>query len=61
LATFGIVPSDANTGYDYIKSSKDNSNGIHNIEEFVKKPDLKTVKLYLELGNYVLILGTYFN
>ena len=26
LATFGIVPSDANTGYGYIKSSKDNSN-----------------------------------
>ena len=54
MATFGIVPSDVNTGYGYIKSSKDNSNGAHNVEEFVKKPDLKTVKFYLEQGNYLL-------
>ena len=53
MATFGIVSSDANTGYGYIKSSKDNSNGVHNVEVFVKKPDLKTVKFYLEQGNYL--------
>ena len=27
LATFGIVPTDANTGYGYIKSSEENNNG----------------------------------
>ena len=53
LATFGIVPTDANTGYGYIKSSKDNNNGAHKVEEFVEKPDLKTAEFYLEQGNYL--------
>jgi mannose-1-phosphate guanylyltransferase / mannose-6-phosphate isomerase len=53
LATFGIVPTDANTGYGYIKSSRDNSNGAHKVEEFVEKPDLKTAKFYIEQGNYL--------
>ena len=53
MATFGIVPTDANTGYGYIKSSRDNSNGAHKVEEFVKKPDLKTAKFYIKQGNYL--------
>jgi mannose-1-phosphate guanylyltransferase / mannose-6-phosphate isomerase len=53
LATFGIVPTDANTGYGYIKLSKDNNNGAYKVEEFVEKPDLKTAEFYLEQGNYL--------
>ena len=53
LATFGIVPTDANTGYGYIKSSKENIDGVYKIEEFVEKPDLKTAQTYLEQGNYL--------
>jgi mannose-1-phosphate guanylyltransferase/mannose-6-phosphate isomerase len=67
LATFGIVPTDANTGYGYIKAqgelptgkrgcpgvSKDDINGAHKVEEFVEKPDLKTAQSYLEQGNYL--------
>ena len=53
LATFGIVPTNANTGYGYIKLSKENSNGVHKVGEFVEKPDLKTAQTYLELGNYL--------
>ena len=53
IATFGIVPTDANTGYGYIKSSKDNCNGTFKVEEFVEKPDLKTAQFYLEQGNYL--------
>jgi len=53
LATFGIVPTDANTGYGYIKSSKDNINGAYKVEEFVEKPDLETAQSYLEQGNYL--------
>jgi len=53
LATFGIVPTDANTGYGYIKLSKENSNGAHKVEEFVEKPDLETAQTYLEKGNYL--------
>ena len=53
LATFGIVPTDANTGYGYIKSSKESNNGAHKVEEFVEKPDLKTAEFYLEQGSYL--------
>jgi mannose-1-phosphate guanylyltransferase/mannose-6-phosphate isomerase len=53
LVTFGIMPTDANTGYGYIKSLKDNSNGAHKVEEFVEKPDLKSAKFFLEQGNYL--------
>jgi len=53
LVTFGIVPSDANTGYGYIKSSKENIEGSFKVEEFVEKPDLETARSYLEQGNYL--------
>ena len=53
LAIFGIVPTDANTGYGYIKASKDDVNGAYKVEEFVEKPDLKTAEFYLEQGNYL--------
>jgi mannose-1-phosphate guanylyltransferase/mannose-6-phosphate isomerase len=67
LATFGIVPTDANTGYGYIKSqgelpigkrgcpgvSKNNNDGAYKVEEFVEKPDLQTAQAYLEQGNFL--------
>jgi mannose-1-phosphate guanylyltransferase / mannose-6-phosphate isomerase len=67
LVTFGIVPTDANTGYGYIKTqgelpigkrgcpgvSKDNNDGAYKVEEFVEKPDLATAQTYLEQGNYL--------
>jgi len=53
LATFGIMPTNANTGYGYIKSSKENNSSAYKVEEFVEKPDLKTAEFYLEQGNYL--------
>jgi mannose-1-phosphate guanylyltransferase/mannose-6-phosphate isomerase len=53
LVTFGIVPTNANTGYGYIKSSADSNGGAHKVEVFVEKPDLATAQLYLEQGNYL--------
>jgi len=53
LATFGIVPTDANTGYGYIRASEDDSDDAHKVEEFVEKPDLQTAQAYLEQGNYL--------
>ena len=53
LATFGIVPTDANTGYGYIKASKESGNDVCKVEEFVEKPDLKTAEFYLEQGSYL--------
>jgi mannose-1-phosphate guanylyltransferase/mannose-6-phosphate isomerase len=53
LTTFGIVPTEANTGYGYIKSSKNNADGAYKVEEFAEKPDLETAQTYLEQGNYL--------
>jgi mannose-1-phosphate guanylyltransferase / mannose-6-phosphate isomerase len=53
LATFGIVPTDANTGYGYVKLSKNNADGAYKVEEFVEKPDLETAEKYLDQGNYL--------
>jgi len=53
LAIFGIVPTDANTGYGYIKSSKENTDGAYKVEKFVEKPDLETAQTYLDQGNYL--------
>jgi mannose-1-phosphate guanylyltransferase/mannose-6-phosphate isomerase len=53
LVTFGIVPTSANTGYGYIKSSKDSADGAYKVEEFVEKPDLETAQTYLEQSNYL--------
>jgi len=53
LATFGIVPTDANIGYGYIRSSKSNTDGAYKVEEFVEKPDLETAEKYLDQGNYL--------
>jgi mannose-1-phosphate guanylyltransferase/mannose-6-phosphate isomerase len=53
LAIFGIVPTDANTGYGYIKTPKGNIDGAYKVEEFVEKPDLETAHTYLEQGNYL--------
>ena len=53
LATFGIVPKDANTGYGYIKSSKNNTDGGYKVEEFVEKPDLETAQAYFKQGKYL--------
>jgi mannose-1-phosphate guanylyltransferase/mannose-6-phosphate isomerase len=67
LAAFGIVPTDANIGYGYIKSqgelpidkreypgvSEGDIDGAYKVEEFVEKPDLETAQSYLEQGNYL--------
>jgi len=67
LVTFGIVPTEANIGYGYIKLlgkfsivKKENPELINNsndvaykVEEFVEKPNLETAKSYLAQGNYL--------
>ncbi|BBB24428.1 mannose-1-phosphate guanylyltransferase [Isorropodon fossajaponicum endosymbiont JTNG4] len=52
LVTFGIVPTQADTNYGYIKSSETNIDGAYQVEKFVEKPNLKTAQSYLEQDNY---------
>jgi len=59
LVTFGVVPSNANTEYGYIKfqntlhSKSDKHIGAHVVKEFVEKPNLKKAQSYLKQGNYL--------
>jgi mannose-1-phosphate guanylyltransferase/mannose-6-phosphate isomerase len=55
LATFGIPPTQAHTGYGYIRrgntlSAEDN---VFAVERFVEKPDLRTARDFLEDGGYL--------
>ena len=53
LVTFGIKPTEANTGYGYIEcvvsSNQQVENGL-DVKKFHEKPDLKTAKKYLEIN-----------
>ncbi|MTI62574.1 mannose-1-phosphate guanylyltransferase/mannose-6-phosphate isomerase [Methylophaga sp.] len=50
LVTFGIVPTDPNTGYGYIEASE--KDVVSRVEAFVEKPDLDTAQTYVASGNY---------
>ncbi|HMB60558.1 MAG TPA: mannose-1-phosphate guanylyltransferase/mannose-6-phosphate isomerase, partial [Xanthomonadales bacterium] len=53
LVTFGVHPTQAETGYGYIRKGQriSNSEGFE-VAAFVEKPDLKTAKKYCESGEY---------
>ncbi len=56
LITFGIVPTEAHTGYGYIKKGKslDNGgNGAFRVERFEEKPDFSMAQRYHESGEYL--------
>lgn len=55
LATFGIVPTRAETGYGYINAEAAKTAGTQaglKAERFVEKPDQQTAEEYLADGNY---------
>lgn len=53
LVTFGIVPTQAETGYGYIERGEPLDHGGYAVSRFVEKPDASTAQAYLESGNYL--------
>ena len=54
ILTFGVVPTDANTGYGYIKiCKKNNKNKFFKVEKVFEKPDVKSAKKYINEGNFL--------
>ena len=53
LATFGVIPANANTEYGYIKTSQKKTNGAYKVERFVEKPDLISAQSYLKEGSFL--------
>ncbi len=66
LVTFGIVPSEPNTGYGYIRAGEHAENGesmgcdasgptqceAFSVAEFIEKPDFDTAESYVATGGY---------
>lgn len=52
LVTFGIQPTEPNTGYGYIKQGAALDGGF-TVERFVEKPDRATAEAYLKSGQYL--------
>ena len=52
LVTFGVTPTDPNTGYGYIKCGDSCSDGFA-VSAFMEKPDSVTAKSYLRQGGYL--------
>ncbi|MGZ8240506.1 MAG: mannose-1-phosphate guanylyltransferase/mannose-6-phosphate isomerase [Methylobacter sp.] len=52
LVTFGIVPTEPETGYGYIKRDSLQQGAAFNVAAFVEKPNLDTATQYLQTGNY---------
>ena len=52
LVTFGIVATQPETGYGYIKAGETSMGSAFDVAAFVEKPDLATAQGYLENGGY---------
>jgi mannose-1-phosphate guanylyltransferase len=51
IITFGVTPTEPNTGYGYIRCSS-SANNAYNIEHFEEKPSYEKALQYLQTGNY---------
>jgi mannose-1-phosphate guanylyltransferase/mannose-1-phosphate guanylyltransferase/mannose-6-phosphate isomerase len=52
LVTFGIVPTEPETGYGYIQRDTVQQGAAFKVAAFVEKPDAETAKSYLQSGDY---------
>ena len=59
LMTLGIHPTFPNTGYGYIESDKNGSEGIKKVSQFLEKPDYKTAKRFIADGNFLWNAGIF--
>ena len=53
FVTFGIVPSEAHTGYGYIQTAASVGDGLFKVGQFVEKPDLETAQTYVDSGDFL--------
>ena len=55
LVTFGIRPTEPNTGYGYIERAEalGGQKEVHRIRQFVEKPDLEKARGYLASGRFL--------
>jgi len=51
LITFGVIPTEAHTGYGYIKGGRKIDAGLA-VDQFIEKPSTQNAKRYFESGKY---------
>ncbi|PTW55705.1 mannose-1-phosphate guanylyltransferase/mannose-6-phosphate isomerase [Breoghania corrubedonensis] len=59
IVTFGIRPSEPNTGYGYIHLGEAGAEAVRDVRAFVEKPDLDRAQGYLADGGYVWNAGIF--
>jgi mannose-1-phosphate guanylyltransferase len=59
LVTLGITPTRPDTGYGYIKYSKTNKSGVHQVLEFLEKPHLERAQEFVASGDYLWNAGIF--
>jgi len=52
LVTFGIKPNYPATGYGYVEAGKQVADEMFEVIQFKEKPDIKTAKIFLLVGNF---------
>jgi len=53
ILTFGPKPTRPETGYGYVLAGAEIKHGVHKLQKFVEKPDIKTAKSYFKDGRYL--------
>jgi mannose-1-phosphate guanylyltransferase len=53
LVFVGVEPKHPSTGFGYMQKGKRKDKDVHELKQFVEKPDLKTAKHYLKSGQYL--------
>lgn len=53
IVSFGVVPTQAETGYGYIRAALSPQCGVAHVAAFIEKPDLQTARQYIADGNYL--------
>ena len=52
LVTFGVEPSQAETGYGYLELEKNQNHSFGRVVRFIEKPDFNAASEMLKAGNY---------
>jgi len=53
LVTFGVVPTQPETGYGYLRTEASVDGGVQPVREFVEKPDYETARRYVASGAFL--------
>ena len=59
IVTFGITPTEPETGYGYLELSAASSGGAVPLNRFVEKPDTEAAKAMLDAGTYLWNAGIF--